>query len=241
MRRVRHPHVVALLNYHESGLQAHLVMELLPGGDLYSQVVQRYCGDRATGYSESDVREILRMALSGLEALHNLGIVHRDVKPENLLLLDRRGGLLDLRIADLGTARQLSTTERCTTRAGTPGYMAPEVLLELLVHAWVHPMAAEHSPSGARAAGKCGTVLARRGSLPGSKSLLELQGYQKSARRRRASGDQCEGAAMWLSGPPSAPSKAPKWSMGSLEVDKTPSTRDWRLLFSGVGPRVHKK
>ena len=71
------------------------------------------------------------MALSGLEALHNLGIVHRDVKPENLLLLDRRGGLLDLRIADLGTAPQLSTTERCTTRAGTPGYMAPEVLLEL--------------------------------------------------------------------------------------------------------------
>ena len=70
-------------------------MELLPGGDLYSQVVSRYWSGNAAGYSERDVREILRMALSGLEALHSHGVVHRDLKPENVLLIDRRGGLLE--------------------------------------------------------------------------------------------------------------------------------------------------
>jgi serine/threonine protein kinase len=41
------------------------------------------------------VREILRMALSGLSAIHDHAIVHRDLKPENVLLLDRRGGPLE--------------------------------------------------------------------------------------------------------------------------------------------------
>ena len=297
-------------------------MELLPGGDLFSQVVQRWCSDKATGYSESDVREILRMALSGLDALHAMRIVHRDIKPENLLLLDRRGGLLDLRIADLGTARQLGATEKCSSRAGTPGYMAPEILLELpyglpvdvwslgvilytllsgrhpfdaaddekqesyvkggrwnfahpnwhgvsnqakevvssllcvsphsrptvgqlLVHPWVRSsVVSEHSPTrppGSRASGKDGASLARVGSLPGSKSLLELQGLNVSGRLRRASGEQSGSSAMLSSGPPSAPTKMARSafpSEGGIEVDQTPSTRDWRLLFGGTNPRA---
>ena len=104
LREVRHPHVVRLLDYVEEGRSvAYLVMELLPGGDLYSQVVQRYgcaggkpaAGSKGQGYSERDVREILRMALSGLSAIHDHAVVHRDLKPENVLLLDRRGELLE--------------------------------------------------------------------------------------------------------------------------------------------------
>ena len=130
MRAVRHPHVVALLDFHETWSDAHMVMELLPGGDLYTQVVGRYwSGTACEGYSERDVREILRMALSGLEALHLHRVCHRDLKPENVLLLDRRGGLLDLRICDFGAAVRLAPNELCGgEQAGSPGYMAPEVL-----------------------------------------------------------------------------------------------------------------
>lgn len=141
MRSVRHPHVVAILNYHETWSHAHIVMELLPGGDLYSQVIERYWqGHDAAGYSEREVREIVRMALSGLEALHHQRVVHRDLKPENVLLIDRRGGLLDLRIADFGAAQALAPGEQCLERAGSPGYMAPEVLAgrpyDLAVDLW---------------------------------------------------------------------------------------------------------
>lgn len=87
---------------------------------------------RIVGYSEDDVRQILRMALSGLAAIHDLHVVHRDLKPENVLLLDRRGGLLDLRIADFGLARRLGPLDApLTAAAGTRGYMAPEVLSTL--------------------------------------------------------------------------------------------------------------
>ena len=78
------------------------------GRPLCPQVVQRYgcaggnsasgkpqAGNKGQGYSERDVREILRMALSGLSAIHDHAIVHRDLKPEKVLLLDRRGGPLE--------------------------------------------------------------------------------------------------------------------------------------------------
>ena len=132
LREVRSPHVVSLLNFLEDGgTHGCLVMELLPGGNLYAQVLERYSRHRtgADGYSERELREIMRMALSGLAAVHDLNVVHRDLKPENVLLLDRRGGLIDLRIADFGVARRLSGPGG-TARGivGSTGYMAPEVL-----------------------------------------------------------------------------------------------------------------
>lgn len=127
MRQVDHPHVVCLLNYFESPRAAYLVMELLPGGDLFAQVAGRFAKQQHSAYCEHDVVQILRMALGGLNALHEVSIVHRDIKPENVLLLDRRGGFLDLRIADLGLAQQLAPGESCSDAVGTWAYMAPEV------------------------------------------------------------------------------------------------------------------
>ena len=131
LRSVRSPHVVSLLNYVEDGCgHGCLVMELLPGGNLYTQVLERYSRQRTgvDGYSERELRDIMRMALNGLAAVHDHRVVHRDLKPENVLLLDRRGGLLDLCIADFGVARRLGPTGHTIGRAGSHGYMAPEVL-----------------------------------------------------------------------------------------------------------------
>lgn len=159
LREVRSPYVVELLDYIEEGLgMGCLVMELLPGGDLYTQVAQRYFPtrheaepsgdapplprrDQPHGYSESDVQGIMRMALSGLEVIHDLKIVHRDLKPENVLLIDRRGGLLGLKIADFGLACRLAGRNGSIPgheAIGTRGYMAPEV-----VSATVHSLPAD--------------------------------------------------------------------------------------------------
>ena len=81
MKLVQHQYVVSILNFHQTWSASHIVMELLPGGDLYTQVISRYwSAEDPTGYSEREVREIMRMALSGLEALHHHRVIHRDLK-----------------------------------------------------------------------------------------------------------------------------------------------------------------
>lgn len=59
---------------------------------------------------------------------HDQGIVHRDLKPENLLLSSKDLDKATIKISDFGLARFISSEELATTTAGTPGYVAPEVL-----------------------------------------------------------------------------------------------------------------
>jgi serine/threonine protein kinase len=79
-----------------------------------------------TGMSENDVRFYAAEMVLGLEELHHLMIVYRDMKPDNILL-DGDG---HLRLSDFGISVQLSADKKWVTRgrAGTPGYQAPELL-----------------------------------------------------------------------------------------------------------------
>ena len=60
---------------------------------------------------------------------HELGIVHRDLKPENMFLTHCDIDQTTLKISDFGIARELEDNEMATTVAGTPGYLAPEILM----------------------------------------------------------------------------------------------------------------
>ena len=59
---------------------------------------------------------------------HSIGIMHRDLKPENLLLTSKDLTKAMVKIADFGLARFIDPQQLATTVAGTPGYVAPEVL-----------------------------------------------------------------------------------------------------------------
>jgi formylglycine-generating enzyme required for sulfatase activity/dienelactone hydrolase len=134
-RRVAHPNVCHVYEFYEArtaeGVAVHfLTMELLDGGTLARRL--RDGGPMTTA-------EALPLALQmcdGLEAAHVEGVVHRDFKSSNVLLVQRRGGSGDSSstravITDFGIARPLeSGTEPALTGAagmiGTPEYMAPE-------------------------------------------------------------------------------------------------------------------
>jgi len=115
-----HPHVVPVYDFVEREGICLLVMEYLPGGTLRSQVTA------AGGFTAPRAVAVSLACLSGLSAAHRRGVLHRDVKPENMLFSASEV----LKVADFGIAKVLGSPGTVLTRRGdvigTPAYIAPE-------------------------------------------------------------------------------------------------------------------
>jgi serine/threonine protein kinase len=121
MQGLAHPNIVHLFETHESSKHIYLVMELCQGGDMH--VLLRKGGP----LGEPTARELMRQLASGMHYLWSRGLIHRDLKPQNLLLSQRGPGAV-LKIADFGFATHLGEAAMAETMCGSPLYMAPEVL-----------------------------------------------------------------------------------------------------------------
>jgi serine/threonine protein kinase len=120
---LEHRHVVSLLHHFEDENHFFLVMEYCPGGSLHAFI------GKEGRLSEEETRLLCGQLLQGLEYLHSLQIMHRDLKLANLFLSDDK---TELRIGDFGLAVQLSTAQDShSTFCGTPNYMAPEIVNHL--------------------------------------------------------------------------------------------------------------
>jgi serine/threonine protein kinase len=118
--RVRHPNVINRLGHGTAidlaGTTFHyIVLEYLPGGDLYALTKMR-------PLSLERVLFYLEQVCSGLAHAHKCGVIHRDIKPQNLLLTADQQ---IVKIADFGVAR-IDATDGAITRVGTNIYSAPE-------------------------------------------------------------------------------------------------------------------
>ena len=112
-----HPSVVTVFDVGEHEGQPFIVMEYLDGGSVYDRI-------RSAGVAPGRAVEWLRQAAAGLDAAHAQGIVHRDVKPANLLLDDEdRVHVTDFGIA---SAAGFDTLTLPGTVLGTAGYLSPE-------------------------------------------------------------------------------------------------------------------
>src|SRR5262249_44614714 len=116
---VCHDHVVAVHGVSEADGLPYLVMQYVAGESLQEKL------DRTGPLGVTEVMQVGLQAASGLAAAHAQGLIHRDVKPANLLLED---GLAPVRITDCGLARSADDVglTRAGVVAGTPEYMAPE-------------------------------------------------------------------------------------------------------------------
>ena len=169
LKELQHPHIVSLFDCRESSTHIHLVMEYCQLGDLSyfikrrdalannshtADMVKKYPNPAAGGLHEVIVRHFLQQLASALEFLRNKNLIHRDVKPQNLLIIpsplsyaknrapqvsyvpsDKSlvpvAGLESLpmlKLADFGFARSLPSTSLAETLCGSPLYMAPEIL-----------------------------------------------------------------------------------------------------------------
>jgi eukaryotic-like serine/threonine-protein kinase len=116
---LRHPGIVRVLDYLSEGRDSYLIMELIRGPDLGRALAER----GAPGLPLDEVLDISRQAAGALDYVHAQQIVHRDVKPRNLIACER--GVV---LVDFGVARELGD-DPGTRGVGTPRYMAPEVLV----------------------------------------------------------------------------------------------------------------
>ncbi|MEW2352538.1 serine/threonine-protein kinase [Spirillospora sp. NPDC029432] len=122
--RLAHPHVVTPYAWYPADEDVLLAMNLVRGGSL-----ETLLGDYG-GLPPAFAAELLDQLLAALGHVHAAGIVHRDVKPANLLLEPSPVGAPHLRVADFGIALGGDGMRFTTTgfTVGTPGYLAPEVL-----------------------------------------------------------------------------------------------------------------
>src|SRR3954451_21085129 len=120
---LKHPSVVNVMDYFTHPTGVYLVMEMIDGKDLGVVLEER----GSPGLPFAEAIEYTRQACEALQYVHDQQIVHRDVKPANLIdVPDPRGVVL----VDFGVARQMGDEEQVdagTVGIGTPRYMAPEV------------------------------------------------------------------------------------------------------------------
>ncbi|CAG8134587.1 unnamed protein product [Penicillium olsonii] len=169
LKGLHHPHIVALIDCHESTSHIHLVMEYCALGDLSlfikrrdtlgshrytKEMISKYPNPPGGSLNEVVTRHFLKQLSSALKFLRDRNLIHRDIKPQNLLLCPspssyRTGAaqvvpfkgsqdsfepttglesLPMLKIADFGFARSLPATSLAETLCGSPLYMAPEIL-----------------------------------------------------------------------------------------------------------------
>ncbi|XP_024319303.1 putative cyclin-dependent kinase F-2 [Brachypodium distachyon] len=95
-------------------------------GPTLHETVDRRMERHGHAFPEADVRRVMRQLLIGARAMHERRIIHRDIKPKNILIGDDDG----VKICDYGVAMFTAKAELPFAQAGTPSYMAPEVLLE---------------------------------------------------------------------------------------------------------------
>jgi len=128
LTRLRHPHVVAVRDLVVEGERLAIVMDLVEGGSLRDALDERGTLPPAQAVA------LTAAVLDALAAAHAVGTVHRDIKPDNVLLArDAEGDQTDpgaaVRVVDFGIARVLDERRRSTTAIiGTPEYMSPELV-----------------------------------------------------------------------------------------------------------------
>uniref|UniRef100_A0A4W5MIX9 non-specific serine/threonine protein kinase n=2 Tax=Hucho hucho TaxID=62062 RepID=A0A4W5MIX9_9TELE len=113
------PWVVQLCCAFQDDRHLYMVMEYMPGGDLVTLTMNYDMPEKWARFYTAEV-------VLALDTIHSMGFIHRDVKPDNILL-DQNG---HLKLADFGTCMKMDSTGmvHCDTAVGTPDYISPEVL-----------------------------------------------------------------------------------------------------------------
>jgi len=122
MKTLDHPNIIKLFETFEDSRSLHLAMELCSGGELFDRILE------ADFFEEREAAVVVQQILRAVAYMHQQFVCHRDIKPENFLFLTKEDTSV-LKIIDFGLSKRFKSGETLTTRAGTPFYVAPQVLI----------------------------------------------------------------------------------------------------------------
>jgi len=122
MRSLDHTNLLKLHRVYESEDSVYLVMDYIKGGDLLERIQSKLI------YTEENSVKFMKQLLEGIHYMHSQSVIHRDLKPDNILLVERDCDF-DLKIGDFGLACEFD--EELIFRCGSPGYVAPEILKKM--------------------------------------------------------------------------------------------------------------
>lgn len=120
LRKLEHPHIIKLFETVDSKKHYHLVLEYINGCSLYNYIK----GKTNNLLDEQEARRIFKQVLLAVEYCHNLGVAHRDIKFDNILLDSKN----NVKLIDFGFATLDSYDQKTRLFCGTPSYMAPEIV-----------------------------------------------------------------------------------------------------------------
>ena len=116
MARLQHPNLVAIHDFSADGEPIYLIMELIDGGTLRELLAEG--GPFPVQAATSTLRNVLR----GLEEVHSTGLIHRDIKPDNVLITSHHR----VKVGDFGLVRATNAEATTNMIVGTVSYLAPE-------------------------------------------------------------------------------------------------------------------
>jgi serine/threonine protein kinase len=120
LAEIEHPHVVRVADCFEENGTAYLVMEMIEGGTLRNEMEAA----RGVGLPESRVRNWMKQLVSALEAIHEKGLCHLDIRPENVMIRKSDGSAV---LAGFNAARWVGLSAD-VTQTLTPAYTPPEII-----------------------------------------------------------------------------------------------------------------
>ncbi|KAE8588285.1 hypothetical protein XENTR_v10022446 [Xenopus tropicalis] len=122
LQQLEHPNIMRLHDVFASKAEMVLILELIRGGELFDFIAEK------EALSEEDAIEFLEQILKGVAYMHTRSIAHFDLKPENIMLLQKDVPHPKIKIIDFGLAQKIEDGTVFKSLCGTPQYIAPEVI-----------------------------------------------------------------------------------------------------------------
>ncbi|RVE67834.1 hypothetical protein OJAV_G00085590 [Oryzias javanicus] len=122
LKEIQHPNIITLQEVFENKAEVILILELVAGGELFDFLAEK------ESLSEEEATQFLKQILDGVLYLHSKQIAHFDLKPENIMLLDRSAPHPRIKIIDFGLAHKIDFGNDFKNIFGTPEFVAPEVV-----------------------------------------------------------------------------------------------------------------
>uniref|UniRef100_A0A671UEP6 Myosin light chain kinase, smooth muscle n=1 Tax=Sparus aurata TaxID=8175 RepID=A0A671UEP6_SPAAU len=121
MNSLHHPKLVQCIDAFEGKSDIVMVLEMISGGELFERII-----DEDFELTEREVIKYMLQIIDGVNFIHKQGIVHLDLKPENIMCVNKMGS--KIKLIDFGLARRLESAGTLKVLFGTPEFVAPEVI-----------------------------------------------------------------------------------------------------------------